>query len=45
VVEESTTKQADPAWIAARSDSERDGPILTNVKSMFLQPTAFSSVK
>ena len=40
-----TTFQADPAWIAARSDSERDGPILANVKSMFLQPTAFSSVK
>jgi hypothetical protein len=40
-----TTFQADPAWIAARSDSERDGPILANVKSMFLQPTAFSAVK
>jgi NIPSNAP len=39
-----TTFQADPAWIAARSDSERDGPILANVKSMFLQPTAFSAV-
>src|SRR5262245_53754665 len=40
-----TAFQADPAWIAARSDSERDGPILSNVKSMFLQPTAFSSVR
>jgi hypothetical protein len=40
-----TTFQADPAWIAARSESERDGPILTNVKSMFLQPTTFSVVK
>ena len=39
-----TTFQADPAWVAARADSERDGPILSNVKSMFLQPTAFSSV-
>ena len=39
------TFQADPAWIAARSDSERDGPILANVKSMLLTPTAFSSVK
>ncbi|MET0195285.1 MAG: NIPSNAP family protein [Hyphomicrobiaceae bacterium] len=36
---------ADPAWIAARADSERDGPILANVNSMILQPTAFSSVK
>jgi hypothetical protein len=40
-----TTFQADPAWIAARSASERDGPILANVKSMFLAPTAFSAVK
>jgi NIPSNAP len=40
-----TTFQADPAWIAARSASERDGPILANVKSMLLQPTAFSAVK
>ena len=36
---------ADPEWQAARADSEKDGPILTNVKSTILQPTAFSSVK
>jgi hypothetical protein len=36
---------ADPAWISARADSEKDGPILANVNSMILQPTAFSSVK
>jgi NIPSNAP len=36
--------QADPAWISARAESERDGPILTNVKSMIMQPTAFSAV-
>jgi hypothetical protein len=36
---------ADPAWIAARAESERDGPILANVKSMLMTPTAFSSVK
>lgn len=40
-----TAFQADPAWISARADSERDGPILANVKSMIMQPTAFSSVK
>ena len=39
------TFQADPAWISARAESERDGPILTNVKSMLLTPTGFSSVK
>ncbi|QCK84415.1 NIPSNAP family protein [Phreatobacter aquaticus] len=37
--------QADPEWIAARNDSEKDGPILSNVASQFLQPTAFSSVR
>ncbi len=39
------TFQADPAWIAARAESERDGPILSNVNSMLLTPTAFSSVR
>jgi hypothetical protein len=37
--------QADPAWISARAESERDGPILSNVKSMLLAPTSFSTVK
>ena len=35
---------ADPAWQKARSDSEKDGPIIANIKSAFLQPTAFSTV-
>jgi hypothetical protein len=37
--------QSDPEWIAARSESERDGPIIATVSNAFLQPTAFSSVK
>jgi hypothetical protein len=40
-----TAFQADPAWISARAESERDGPILSNVKSMLLTPTSFSTVK
>ena len=36
---------ADPEWIAARADSEKDGPILTNVKSTILTPTAFSPIQ
>lgn len=36
---------ADPEWIAARIDSEKDGQIVANVTSSFLQPAAFSSVK
>jgi hypothetical protein len=35
---------ADPEWIAARTDSEKDGPIIANVSSQILSPTAFSSV-
>jgi hypothetical protein len=37
--------QVDPAWIKVRTDTEKDGPIIANVRSSFLKPTAFSSVK
>ena len=37
--------QSDPEWIAARAESERDGAIVANITSSFLQPTGFSSVK
>lgn len=36
---------ADPAWIQARADSEKDGQIVANVESSFLQPTAFSALR
>jgi hypothetical protein len=36
---------ADPDWIRARDESERDGPILAKVTNQMLKPTAFSSVK
>ena len=36
---------ADPDWIKGRSESERNGPIVANVSSQFLQPTLFSAVK
>lgn len=36
---------ADPAWIAARRESERDGPINARVASSFLTPTSFSAVR
>jgi hypothetical protein len=39
------TFQADPAWHKARDDSEKDGPIIANIKSAFLRPTAFSAMK
>ena len=37
--------QADPAWISARAETERDGAIVANIANTFLQPTGFSSVK
>ena len=37
--------QSDPDRIAARAESERDGAIVANITSSFLQPTGFSSVK
>jgi hypothetical protein len=37
--------QADPAWHKARDESEKDGPIIANIKSAFLRPTAFSAMK
>ena len=39
------TFQADPEWHKARSESEKDGPIIANIKSAFLQPTAFSAMR
>jgi NIPSNAP len=35
----------DPEWVSKRAESERDGPIITSITNMFLQPTAFSAVK
>ena len=37
--------QADPAWHTVRDDSEKDGPIIANITSAFLRPTAFSAVQ
>ena len=36
---------SDPEWIAARNASEADGPIVANMASQLLVPTAFSAVK
>lgn len=40
-----TAFMSDPEWLAKRAESEKDGPILANVESMILQPTAFSVVR
>ena len=39
------TFQADTEWLAVRAETEKDGPIVANIHSQFLTPTAFSSVK
>jgi hypothetical protein len=36
---------SDPEWLAARSESEKDGPIVANIVSSILQPTSFSIVR
>ena len=35
----------DPDWLAARAESEKDGPIVASVENSILKPTAFSSVQ
>ena len=35
----------DPEWLAARAETERDGPIVARVANEILQPTTFSSVR
>ena len=37
--------QADQEWITKRNESEKDGPLVTNITNSFLQPTSFSSVR
>jgi len=37
--------QADPTWHAKRAESERDGPIVSNITSSLLTPTAYSKTK
>ena len=37
--------QSDAEWQAKRAESERDGPIVANVTSSFLAPTAYSRLK
>ena len=39
------TFQADSAWHKARDDSEKDGPIIANITSSFMRPTAFSAMQ
>ena len=35
----------DPEWVKARTESERDGPIVATIASSILKPTKFSELK
>ncbi len=35
----------DPDWIAARTASEANGPIVVKVQSVFMEPAAFSAIR
>lgn len=36
---------ADPIWIAARTETEKDGPIVARVENSMLAPTGYSKLK
>ena len=36
---------ADAEWLKARAESEKNGPIVANITSSILQPTAFSKLR
>jgi NIPSNAP len=35
----------DAAWLKARDDSERDGPVVASIRNQILTPTDFSALK
>lgn len=37
--------QADPEWIAARAETEKDRPIVARIENTFLTPTDFSALR
>lgn len=36
---------SDPEWLKARAESEKNGPIVANITSRILAPTAYSKLK
>jgi hypothetical protein len=36
---------SDPEWLAKRTESEKDGPIIASITNTILQPTAFSAAR
>jgi hypothetical protein len=40
-----TAFRADPEWQKVRAESEKDGPLVAKVESVFLNPTDYSKIK
>jgi hypothetical protein len=36
---------ANPEWLAARAETEKNGPLVERIENMFLTPTAYSKLK
>ena len=36
---------ADPDWLAVKRETEKDGPIVANIRNQFLSPTSYSPLK
>ena len=36
---------ANPEWLAARAETEKNGPLVERVENIFLTPTAYSKLK
>lgn len=39
------TFATDPAWLGARAETEKNGPLVQRIENMFLTPTAYSKMK
>jgi len=37
--------QADPAWISARAETEKNGPIVARIENQILVPTSYSKLR
>ena len=37
--------RSDPNWLKVKAETEKDGPILTKVESLYLRPTDYSAIK
>ena len=40
-----TAFMRDPEWVAARAETEKDGPIVAKITNSILEPTAYSKLR